>query len=86
MAEDLEILLTHLLVAEINVSIATAPPAHITVSIHDPNGGRDLVKEFAADAEGRWLRGAIATWLQETAERLYPERRGAPKPPHPGLM
>lgn len=86
MAQDLETLLTRLLAAEINVSIATAPPAHITVSIHDPNGGRDIAKDFMVDAAGRWPEGAIAAWLQETAERLYPERRGAPIPPHPGLM
>lgn len=86
MVEDLEILLTRLVAAEINVSIATAPPAQIKVSIHDPNGGRDIANDFTAGADGRWPTGAIATWLQEIAERLYPERRGGPKPPHPGLM
>lgn len=65
MANDLEILLTRSLAAEINVSIATAPPAHITVSIHHPsggpNGGQDIAKDFTADADGRWPTGAIAT-------------------------
>jgi hypothetical protein len=81
MAEDLETVLARLLAAEINVWIATVPPGHISVRIHDPNGGPDLANNFAPDAGG-----AIAPWLLKTAQRLYPERLGTPRPPHPGLM
>jgi hypothetical protein len=84
MAEDLETVLARLLAAEINVSIATVPPGHISVRIHDPNGGPDLAKNFTPDAAGS--SGAIAPWLLKTAQKLYAERLDAAKPPHPGLM
>lgn len=80
MAIDLETVLAHLLAAEINVSVATAPPAHISVRIRDPKGS-DVARDFTPD-DSR----AIAPWMLETAQRLYPERLGAAKPPHPGLM
>lgn len=83
MAIDLETVLAHLVAAEINVSVVTAPPAHVSVRIRDPKGS-DVAKDFTPDAAGPG--GTIAPWLLETAQRLYPERLGAAKPPHPGLM
>jgi hypothetical protein len=81
MADDLETVLVHLLAAEINVWIATVPPGHISVRIHDANGGPELVNDFTADDAG-----SIGPWLLKTARRLYPDRFGGAKPPHPGLM
>ena len=70
---DLEDVLARLQAAEINCSVATAPPAHIAASLHDPEGGPDIRTEFEPIGK-RWPRSEIASRLMATAERLYPGR------------
>ncbi|WP_428673783.1 hypothetical protein [Reyranella sp.] len=71
-AEDLESVVLWLQDAEINCWIVNAPPAHISVGLHDPAGGPDIRHDFQP-VDGAWPRGAMARWLIETT-RLYYRR------------
>jgi hypothetical protein len=74
MPSELDTVLIKLQLAEISASVGTAPPAHIVASLKDPEGGPPIRRDFVPDVDGRWPRQAMAAWLLEATERLYPGR------------
>jgi hypothetical protein len=68
--DDLESVLTWLQEVEINVWIATTPPAHMAVGVHDPYGGEDIRRDFHT-VGGEWPRGEIVRWLLDTVCEHY---------------